>query len=210
MLDDRGTPVSKARIELIPLELESRRFFRFELHQWTNVRGEYAMNGVAPGQYLVSIHKHAAPTNEVPLVGVFYPGVDDEDAAERISIYADNTTPLLPVKLRRLDTTTVLVNVMFEDGTRPARSNLSFHNPQFPHQAVIGNEAPEVEGGRGSFTLPVGFEYIARAAVRCDAGSRIETRESRPIQHVDIVQQLTPLELTFVIAGDACRLWELD
>jgi len=65
------------------------------------------------------------------------------------------------VRLHRLETASIVVNVMFEDGVRPASSNLLFHNPQFPVQAVIGDVAPEIENGRGSFVVPVGFQYVA-------------------------------------------------
>jgi hypothetical protein len=82
-----------------------------------------------------------------------------------------------------------------------------FHNPQFPEEAVIGSEAPYVEAGRGSMTLPVGFKYQASASVQCDAGTRIDQRESKPVQPVSIVAETPAHELTFVIPGRSCQLW---
>jgi hypothetical protein len=55
--------------------------------------------------------------------------------------------------------------------------------------------------------IPVGFGYDARAKVDCDAGTRIETRESRPIQRLKVQDGSTLKELSFIIPGPACKLW---
>lgn len=94
------------------------------------------------------------------------------------------------------------------DGTRPSRSNLLFHNRSYPGQAVIGDEAPQVDNGVGEFTLPAGFEYLAQASVQCDGERTIETRESRPVQEIAIQQGMASRGITFTIPGPRCSLWE--
>ena len=176
--------------------------------EWTSSRGEYAFRGIEPGDYFVDIMRFSAPSESMPFIGVYYPGVEDESVAAQVRVNASNATELLPVRLHRAATTTVLVNVSFQDGSRPARSNLLFQNTLFPAEAVIGDVAPQVSNGRGSFTLPVGFEYIAQAKVDCDADAVIQVRESRPAQRVSILREKPVRELTFVIPGSACKLWE--
>jgi hypothetical protein len=97
--------------------------------------------------------------------------------------------------------------VIWPDGTSPQRSNLSFHNRSYPSQAVIGDVAPKVDDGVGEFTLPEGFFYFARASVQCDAGRVIETRESRPVQEIEVGADATPRSLTFTMPGPPCALW---
>lgn len=93
------------------------------------------------------------------------------------------------------------------NGTPAERSNLLFHNLSYPNSAVIGDVAPFVSRGRGQIILPRGFEYYARAKVDCDAGTQIETRESRPVQRIRIDETLVPRELTFIIPGPPCIFW---
>ena len=205
VLDESATPIRLARIELIPLEAKERVGAGETPVEWTTDRGEYLFRDVDPGRYLVSLHRFSAPTAALPFIGVYYPGVQEEGAATQIGVTAFNTTTLSPVRLHRLETASIVVNVMFEDGVRPASSNLLFHNPQFPVQAVIGDVAPEIENGRGSFVVPVGFQYVAQAGVICDVGPVLESRESRPAQHIALARGDHP-ELTFVIPGAACKL----
>jgi hypothetical protein len=207
VVSESGTPIQRVEVELIPISGRSESVAQYPLTDWTDARGQYAFPYVDSGRYVVAVHKHVAPTASVPFVGVYYPGVVEQTAAESITVIDSDAITLRPVRLRRMATATVRVNVMFEDGVRPESSNLLFHNPQFPNEAVIGSSAPEVEAGRGSMTLPVGFEYEANASVQCDAGTRIEQRESKPVQRVGVVSDARPDELTFVIPGRACKLW---
>src|SRR5437588_242231 len=81
--------------------------------------------------------------------GTYYPGVDAEKDADHIYVVTGAALDLHPLRLRRVDTVTVQVNVEFEDGSRPRWSNLLFHNLSFPQQAVISDEAPGIENGKG-------------------------------------------------------------
>jgi hypothetical protein len=103
--------------------------------------------------------------------------------------------------------TTIKIEVVWPDGTRPERSNLLFHNLSYPSQAVIGDVAPQVSDGRGEFTLPEGFDYQAKAVIHCDAGEKIESRESNPAQQISVGRGTTPTALTFTIPGPPCKLW---
>lgn len=65
-----------------------------------------------------------------------------------------------------------------------------------------------MDNGMGEFTLPAGFEYLARASVECDGERTIETRESRPVQEIAVGAVGVPRELTFTIPGPPPRkLW---
>jgi hypothetical protein len=203
--DEGGSPIPHVGIDLIPVGSVAREW-NPNLTVWTDARGMYSFDRIESGVYVVSIHKRSAPAAAIPFIGVYYPNVDNESLAARINV--SGVTQLAAVTLHRVATTTVPVNIVFEDGARPVRSNILFHNPQFPKQAVIGDVAPAIREGRGSFDAPVGYEYIAQAKVDCDAGSVIETRESRPAQHVRIFDQQPVPPLTFVLPGGKCRLWE--
>jgi hypothetical protein len=151
--------------------------------------------------------KSGAPDGQHPFASTYYPGVSDEERADRIYVTAGVPLELHPLWLARIETVALTISVEYEDGTRPAWSTLLFHNPSFPNQAVIGDVAPGVADGAGIVTLPVGFEYDARAKVDCDGRVRIETRESRPIQKLNIRNGHVPAEVKFVIPGPPCTLW---
>ena len=207
LVDETDSPVRGVEVELIPVGKTGNERWYATLRDWTNQQGEYRFSSVNPGEYFLAVQKRSAPDGRHPFVGTYYPGVDHELSADRILVVASSPTDLHTLRLQRIDTVTLKVTVIFEDGSRPAWSNLLFHNLSFPDQAVIGDEAPGVENGLGEFTIPKGFEYYAQAKVDCDAGPRIETRESRPVQRIRIEDGLTPDEITFLIPGSACRLW---
>ncbi|MGO9212068.1 MAG: carboxypeptidase-like regulatory domain-containing protein [Terriglobales bacterium] len=208
LVDESDSPIGGLEVELIPVvKTGDERWYEGTLHSWTNAQGEYRFPRVDPGEYFVAVQKRGAPDGRHPFAGAYYPGVDDESSADRVLVIASSPTELHPIRLRRVETVTLKINVAFEDGSHPAWSNLLFHNSSFPHSGIIGNEAPGVENGQGQITLPKGFEYYARAKVDCNDGPRIETRESRPIQRIMIEDGSTPEELTFVIPGPPCQLW---
>lgn len=207
LVDSSDHPISGIEVELMPLnKTDDQRSYATQ-REWTDALGTYRFPRVDPGEYLLAVQKSGAPDGSHPFMGTFYPGVDEERRADHIYIQTGTPLELHPLRLQRIDTVTLKVTVAFEDGTRPGWSNLLFHNPSFPGQAVIGNEAPGVEDGDGEFVVPVGFEYYARAKVDCNAGGRIETRESRPIQKLQIRNGSIPSELKFVIPGPPCTLW---
>ena len=205
--DPIGKPLQSIRVELLPAENsgDARRYSR--LPEWTDNAGRYSFDQLEPGRYLVAVHYNDAPDSAEPLATALYPGVETESGAERIAVNAASRVMLGQLRLRSLSLATISVEVVWPDGSRPKRSNLLFHNLSYPHQAVIGDVAPEVLDGRGAIRLPEGFDYYARAKVDCDAGTTIESRESRPVQQIKVGGGVTPQKLVFTIPGPPCKLW---
>jgi hypothetical protein len=102
----------------------------------------------------------------------------------------------------------IKIHVRWQDGTPVDWSNLLFYNTSFPHQGVIGDEAPGIKDGEGEFTVPTGFEYYARVAAICDAGIHTKSEESRPVQKIRLDGASIPQELTFVIPTEPMQTLE--
>lgn len=202
-----GNPARGIEVELLPAEKSGSVRWYSRQSKWTDSGGRYSFDGLEPGCYLVSVHYYGAPDVHEPFVTAFYPGVETESEAERVAVKPALRVMLGQFRLRFLPLATIRVQVVWPDGTRPKRSNLLFHNPSYPGQAVIGDTAPEVQDGRGEIRLPEGFDYYARAKVDCDAGTEIESRESRPVQQIKAGSGTTPQELVFTIPGPPCKLW---
>lgn len=207
LVDEEGLPASGVEVELVPLSKTGDQRWYATLRDWTSTQGEYRFTAAEPGEYIVAVQQRSAPDGRHPYFGTYYPGVDNENSADHIYVTPSAPIELYAMRLRKIETVTLKISVAFEDGSRPAWSNLLFHNPSFPNQGVIGDEAPGIENGTGEFTLPVGYHYYARAKVDCDTGTRIETRESRPVQTIEVERDKYPDELTFVIPGSTCPLW---
>ena len=205
--DERDKPVEGLKIELLPANKTGDDRWRSMRFEFTDRSGNYSFNQLDPDQYLIAVHYYDAPDEHYPFATVFYPSGASEDHAEQVMIKARLETKMTELRLRRLPLATIKVDVNWPDGTRPKWSNLLFHNLSYPSQGVIGDTAPGVEDGSGEFTLPEGFEYYARAKVDCDAGSKIETRESRPVQEIKFGNGNTPRRLIFTIPGPPCKLW---
>jgi len=207
LVDEDDAAIRGIEVELIPVEKTGDQRWYATQTDWTNAEGQYGFPRVEPGEYILGVQERGAPDGRHPFAGTYYPGVDAEAQADHVYAVTATKVQLHPLRLRRIDTVTVRIEVEFEDGTRPTWSNLLFHNLSFPNQAVIGDEAPGVENGKGELTLPVGFDYYAQAKVDCDGRDRIETRESPPVQRVHIETNNFPEELRFIIPGPPCLPW---
>lgn len=207
LVDESNSPITGVEVELMPLDKTDEQREDTTNRDWTDAEGKYRFPRVDPGEYVLAVLINQAPDGRHPFVGSYYPGVHDEGHADRVYVATGSRLDLQTLRLQRIETVTLKIDVEFEDGIRPAWSNLLFHNPSFPHQGVIGDVAPGIKNGTGEIVLPVGFEYYARAKVDCNAGQRIESRESRPIQTLRIGNGHTPSELKFVIPGPSCPLW---
>jgi hypothetical protein len=210
VLDDQNQPVYAIRVDLLPVGKatagDDERWYA-RLSDWTNRDGTYKFSQLKPGEYFLSVGSQRAPTGKRPFAATYYPGTDLEKASEPIRVQGNAEIELRPLRLRRLPTHTIKIHVRWQNGTPVERSNLLFYNPSFPHDGVIGGEAPGIEDGEGEFIVPTGFEYYARAAATCDTGAQIKSEESRPVQRIGINGADIPQELTFVIPSEPCKLW---
>jgi cytochrome c-type biogenesis protein CcmH/NrfF len=178
--DEAGKPLKGIQIDLLPTDKSGDDRWDEKKTGWTDSQGRYSVARMTPGDYLVAIHYYSAPDARQPFATTFYPGVEVESNAQRVSVRQNSPTMLAQLKLRSLPLENVRVDVLWSDGTRPRTSSLLFHNPKYPDQAVIGDEALSVVDGAGEFAIPAGFSYLARASLQRDAGAVIETRESGP------------------------------
>lgn len=206
-VDDAGQPANGVEVELIPTwKTGDAQWYATQI-EWTDKAGSYAFKNIEPGEYTVAFQKRNAPDGEHPFASRYYPGVDSPADSSPILVVAEETTQLHSIKLQRIRTVTIPIEVAFSDASIPAWSNLLFSNPLY-EQAVIGDIAPGVENGRGRITLPLGFKYLARAKVDCEGEKQIESRESEPVQSISLeAGEEFPAKLTFIIPGPACKLW---
>jgi len=205
IVDESGKSVSGIMVDLIPTYKTGDARWIATKHDWTDEQGRYNLNQLEPGEYFLAVHGDDAPDSDYPFATAYYPGVENETTASSVTITTSSHTNIDQLRLRRLEVMTIKVTVMWADGTRPERSNLRFHNATYPQQASIGRTEPQVDDGMGQFTLPTGFEYDALAYVQCDSGKIIESRESRPVQHITVGKGSTPAGMTFVIPGPPCK-----
>jgi hypothetical protein len=207
LVDEEGEPVRALEVELIPADKTGDARWNLTEFAWSDKSGEYQFGNTPAGEYFVGVHVNDAPDGDHPFATTFYPGVDAENDAERVYVGESGDIFLKWMRLQRLETLTLDLKIQWEDGELVERGNLLFYNPSFPHQGVVGNVAPQFDAGRAQFTLPIGFEYYARAKVDCDAGATIKTIESRPIQRLRLDGNYRANELTFVIPSPKCTLW---
>ena len=205
VVDEQGARISGQEVELLPADKSGEARWWSRTFEFTNAAGSYTFHPVDPGTYVLAIYYYRAPTGKRPYASAFYPGVETEAKAEPLVVRPNLPLVAREFHLRTLATATIQIDVTWPDGTRPQRSNLEFHNMSYPQQAVIGDLAPQVDQGRGEFTLPLGFDYEAHAIVNCEHEASM--RESFPIQHFRADKNTSPRQMTFAVVGSPCRLW---
>lgn len=114
-----------------------------------------------------------------------------ESQAAPITVVRSAPLRLSPLRLHRLELATIKIDILWANGTRPERSNIYFKNVLYP---LHGGTAPQIDDDTGEFTLPKGFDYDAVASVQCDAGEKIESRESKPASGSGLLTVSLPQE----------------
>jgi len=207
VVDEIGKPVSHIEVDLIPIAKTGTARWYSTRSERTDEQGRYNLNGIESAEYLLGVNAfsaYGAPTAELPFATVYYPAADNESGAVPVKVARSSPLHLPPLQLRKLDLATIKISVVWPDGTRPKRSNIYFRNVLY---LSSGASAPQIDDGIGKFILPKGFEYEAFASVDCDLGKIHQSRESLPYQRIKVLDGSTPTEMTFVIQGPPCVLW---
>ena len=200
-----GVPIRGVYVDFAPLTAPANTHPTFT--DWTvaDRKGRFSFDNLEPGEYMVGIHIHSAPSKEQPYPTTFYPGVNEDANAAHLTIMANRRSMLSAMKVPRLALTAFAVEVRWSDGTHPMRSNLLVQNTKF-NQATIGESAPQIDNGWGEFTLPKNYDYIVHAAVECDGATQIEQRETQytPLRVTDHAE---PDHVVLTLPGAPCKLW---
>ncbi len=210
VVDMGGMPISHIEVDLVPIAKTGTARWCGTRSEWTDEQGRYNLNGVEAAEYFLGVNAFSAfgaPTAELPFATVYYPAAESESGAVPIKVARSSPLHLPPLRLRKLDLATIKINVVWSDGTRPKRSNIFFQNVLYER---AGGILPQIDNGVGEFTLPKSFEYDASASVDCHTGNAHERRESLPYQRIKVADGSTPAEMTFVIQGPPCLLWDPD
>jgi len=206
--DESQRPVGHLEVNLIPTFKQGNARWYGTRSEWTDEEGRYKFNRIEAGQYILAVNsfeRTAGPDEDRPFASLYYQRAADESGSEPVIVNAASVTNLLPLKVRRLDVATLSVNVVWENGARPERSNVVVHNTRY--FGLLAN-AKQVDHGKGTIKLPRGFEYEANVSVECDGGKVVEQRESKPDQRIMLTDGSSLPELTFVLPGSPCVLWE--
>jgi hypothetical protein len=172
-----GAPIRGVFLDIVPLTAPANTHPTMKDWTYADRKGRYSFDNLEPGEYLVGVHICSAPSAEQPYPTTFYPGVEQDAYATHLHIEANKKITLSPLKVRSLTLTTFTVEIRWPDGSHPLRSNLLVRNKSF-NQATIGDVAPQIDNGTGSFTLPDHSDYEVHAAVECDETSKIGQRET--------------------------------
>lgn len=207
--DENEKPIGRIEVNLIPtFEVGNARWYGTK-SEWTDEQGRYNFNRMESGKYILAVNSFEAspgPDEERPFATRYYRGAGDELAAESVIVRQPFATNLDTLRLPRLKgATTIGVRVVWEDGTRPERSNIALHNTRY---SEMHSPLKQVDNGAGRVDLLEGFEYEVNASVECDGGKVIEQRESKPVQRINTAVGSAPKEVTFVLPGPRCVLWE--
>jgi hypothetical protein len=207
VVDETGNPISHVEVDLIPTGItdDARRYATNT--QWTDEEGRYNLNQRDAGEYFLAVNASGGPDHDRPYATAYYPSAEKEAEAVPVRIEPSTALHLPPIRVHRLEIATIKINVLWSDGTRPQRSNIYFKNLSYPRQTVT---APQIDDGAGEYKLPKGFEYEAFASVACDAGKTIESRESLPYHRIKVAGSQTLPDVSFVIKGPPCVLWQPD
>jgi hypothetical protein len=205
VITPEGKPIRGVYVEFAPLTAPANTHPTFEDWTYTDRRGRYSFDHLEPGEYIVGIHIHSAPSKEQPYPTTYYPGAYEDANAAHLSIAANKKFVLPAMKVPQLALTTFPVEVRWSDGTHPARSNLFVRNLKF-QDAILTDSAPQIDNGWGSFTLPNNYDYLVLAGVACDGANQVGSRQTQYVP-LHVTDHAEPDHLVLTLPGAPCKLW---
>jgi hypothetical protein len=141
----------------------------------TNDRGEFRLFGLPPGEYMLYANAHTLPGDKRRHTPVFYPGVVDAAAAERIRILPGQEIVNLDFTLKLAPRITVTGIALTPDGDPIRGGNLAVHSTAFEGFVLSQVATIKVDGSFSFEILPGHYELRARhfnAAARPDDSNR--------------------------------------
>jgi hypothetical protein len=207
ILDETGVPVEGIEVQLVPTFKEGDARWAGTARAWTDEHGDYKLIPEQTGEYLLGAMLDEGPFAEQPFLSTYYPGTSDAANAAKIKLRDEQHLLVEPMHLRRLPLVRVPVTVVWADGRPEPTASILFQNPLFPHEAGIGS-ASVVPEGDGRVPLPAGYDYFAVASVQCDAGTRIESRETARVPLSTKAGTDLSRQIRLTLSGPMCKLWQ--
>jgi hypothetical protein len=206
ILDDAGVAVMGIEVQLVPVFKAGDGKWAATARAWTDARGAYRLTPEEAGTYLLGSMINEAPYALQPFLTRYYPGTADAASSTKIKLVDEQHMQVEPMRLHRLSLVRVPVTVVWQDGRREPNASILFQNPLFPHEAGIGS-ASVVPDEDGRVPLPEGYDYVAVASAQCDAGSKIESRETDRVPLSTKAGADLSRQIWLVLSGPACKLW---
>jgi hypothetical protein len=168
-----GTPLAKANVELMPVEREAIQRLSGD-ETWADEKGEYELEEVPPGRYLLGINLSSSPDDEQPYPRTFYPGVTDRSRATVIEIglgqkLKDIDIHLPPQAIAHL----VRGFVVWPDGSLAKAVDIYLEDVDYPGWCVNGCAGKTEEQGRFELRGFAGYKYrVVSTAERSPADGK--------------------------------------
>jgi hypothetical protein len=125
--------------------------------------GNFAIEGLKPGQYVLSVNPYEAPTTSQPFPATYYPGVERRAEAHLVMVGSGTTAVIKTFELpTMIERRTITADVSCVDGTRPAAVTLYATRPGDRYYSEYGFSS---KAERPSITLLQGTAYDLHASI---------------------------------------------
>lgn len=173
--DDTGLP--RVPVELLPVDVDLASVRRMSLElTFANEKGEFELDEIPPGRYLIGINLTFSPNQEAPMPRTFYPGTSDQSKAMVIEIGLGQKVTGVDIRLPpALAEYVVRGFVSWPDGNPAAGVDVYLEDVNYPGWCVNGCE--QHADARGQFELRgyAGGEYrVVSTANRTTASNERE------------------------------------
>jgi hypothetical protein len=161
VLRPEGGGLAKANVVLIPAESAIEQLNRTGIDQtWADKDGEYELEEIAPGRYLVGINVTSSPSAESPYPRTFYPGVADPARATVIEVGLGEKLAHIDIQLpATLLEQVVRGFVVWPNDTLAAGVEVYLEDVNHPGVCVNGCSQKTDAQGRFEFKAYSGYEY---------------------------------------------------
>jgi 5-hydroxyisourate hydrolase-like protein (transthyretin family) len=164
IVDEEGRGVPELNVELIPVNSPDTMQLNGIDETWTDEAGQYDIDKIAPGRYLLGINITSSPTRKHPYPRTFYPGVTERSQATVINIALGQKLADINIQLStKLNERRVQGFAVWPDG-RPA-ANVDIHLEDVNRPGWCVNECGTKTDAQGRFTLQgfEGYTYVVQA-----------------------------------------------
>jgi hypothetical protein len=164
--DDNGAPVRGALVEMVSTNQQLKQWERPVLLDVSDESGQYAIDGIPPGNYYLGVNIRSTPTKEHPYPSTYYPGTPNLSQATQIDIAIGASVLDRDLRVpRRLSLVMIHGRIQNADGKPPQvqdHPQVRIKEPGLHGQ--IERETIKIDAdGRFQFELCEGIKYSAFA-----------------------------------------------
>ena len=152
VLSPDGKPLPKVCVSAVRIQETEEKYNPYNC---TNEKGEFLIESLAPGQYLLTLNNDGKISSDEPFGKTFYPGTAERKNAKTVSVETGKVIDGLSIKIPKTEELIIISRrFLYSDGNPVAKDEIHFTLNEKDERFEEKLKAPTDEQGRFTIKVP--------------------------------------------------------